>query len=451
MHVQTLAPVGTKRCLVVDDEPSICQTIAIALENEGWTVTSCGDLAAGRRALADGTFDLALIDLRLGRGSGLDLLPLVQQRQDGIPVVIITAYASIPSAVEAMRRGATDYLPKPFNPAELRRAVEQAMAARAHQLRERALSGSALLESRVPVMQALLQRTFKVASSEGTTVLLLGETGTGKGVLAKALHERSPRRAGPFVLVACPALSQETLESELFGHERGAFTGAYRDNPGRLAQAAGGTLFLDEVGDLPLAMQTKLLRVLQEREYERVGGSVTIKADVRIISATHVDLAEAVRQGRFGQDLYYRLSAVELRIPPLRERGDDLPALITAMFEEVRSEIGRGPARVSVQALNRLRGHPWPGNLRELRNLVERACVLSNAEELKLEDLASLFDQKPRPALAETAEPALVSVRQMEVAHIRRVLAQTRTLEQAARILGVTEVTLWRKRKKYGL
>jgi NtrC-family two-component system response regulator AlgB len=241
------------------------------------------------------------------------------------------------------------------------------------------------------------------------------------------------------------------LESELFGHERGAFTGAYSEHPGRLAQAEGGTLFLDEVGDLPLPLQTKLLRVLQERKYERLGGSKTYSADIRVISATHVDLAEAVKQGGFREDLYYRLSAVELRIPPLRERIEDLPELITNMFAEVCQEMGRPQKRLSPQAMNHLRTYDWPGNLRELRNLVERACVLGAREEVQLDDLADMYEAQRRPKAAEKAESSLISVEQMEINHIRSVLAQTRTLEQAANVLGLTGVTLWRKRKKYGL
>jgi NtrC-family two-component system response regulator AlgB len=300
-------------------------------------------------------------------------------------------------------------------------------------------------------MQILLKKALQVAHSGATTLLLHGETGTGKGVLAKAVHDHSPRKDKPFVVVACPTLSQETLETELFGHERGAFTGAYRDHEGRIAQAEGGTLFLDEVGGLPLVLQTKLLRVLQEREYERLGGSKTMKADVRIISATNVDLPEAVKAGRFRGDLYYRLSAVELRIPPLRERIEDLPALLTGMLEEVRLEMGRGPKGLSTQAMNHLRTYAWPGNLRELRNLVERVCVLETKKEVQLEDLAALYETQLRPKPAERPESALISVEQIELAHIRAVLAQTKTLDQAAKVLGITGVTLWRKRKKYGL
>jgi NtrC-family two-component system response regulator AlgB len=435
---------------VVDDEPSICQTIRFALDTEGWSVSTCGDLASSRKLAASEPFDLALVDLRLGRRSGLDLLPVLKAEQPGIPVVIITAYGSIPSAVDAMRRGATNYLPKPFNPVELRRAVALAMAGRRPPKRDTGHPGP-VLESRAASMQALMLQIRKVAQSGVTTLLLQGETGTGKGVIAQAVHDLSPRRDGPFIVVPCPALPTDMLESELFGHVRGAFTGAHRDHEGRLARAEGGTLFLDEVGDLPLGLQTKLLRVLQEREYERVGDSRTVKADVRIISATNVNLADAVQSGRFRKDLYYRLGAVELRVPPLRDRKEDLPRLIDSMLGELRRETGRGPRGFSSQALVRLQSYDWPGNLRELRNLLERVCVLSGKDEIGLGDLVALYAEQGRPGAPKGEAAALVSMDQVEAAHMRRVLSQTRTLEAAAKVLGMTPVTLWRKRKKYGL
>jgi two-component system, NtrC family, response regulator AlgB len=445
---QTESP-ALKKCLLVDDEPSICQTIAFALETEGWSVQACPDLSSGRKAAMDKPFDLALIDLRLGRRSGLDLLPVLRARHPGIPVVIITAYASIPSAVDAMRRGATDYLHKPFDPDELRRVVAQAVAARAHLRREGSASTKPAFESRVPAMQSLFWKIRKMAESDATTLLFRGETGTGKGVLAKAVHDLGGRSGASFMVVACPSLSQETLESRLFGRERGVFTGPH-GGPGRLAQADGGTLFLDEVGDLPLALQAKLLRVLRERDYERADGAAP-KAAVRIISATSADLPAAVRAGRFRQDLYYRLSALELRVPPLRERIDDLPELIASILGELRREMGRGPKSLSPQAMARLRTYPWPGNIRELRNLLERVCVLADQDEVQLEDLAGLYEPVPREEAGSADFGAAASMDQVEAAHIRKVLSQTQTLEQAAKVLGLTGVTLWRKRKKYGL
>jgi NtrC-family two-component system response regulator AlgB len=437
-----------KKCLLVDDEPSICRTIAFALETEGWSVQACPDLPSGRKAAMDKSFDLALIDLRLGRRSGLDLLPVLRAKHPGIPVVIITAYASIPSAVDAMRRGATDYLHKPFDPDELRRVVAQAVAARAHLRREGSIAAKPALESRVPAMQSLFWKLRKMAQSDASTLLFRGETGTGKGVLAKAVHDLGGRSAASFMVVACPSLSQETLDSRLFGRERGVLSGAH---PGRPAQADGGTLFLDEVGDLPLALQAKLLRVLRERDYERSEGASPAPA-VRIISSTSGDLPAAVRAGRFRQDLYYRLSGLELRVPPLRERIDDLPDLVASMLAELRREMGRGPKGLSPQAMARLRTYAWPGNLRELRNLLERVCVLADRDEVQLEDLAGLYEAPaPREEAGVEGFAVTDSMDQVEAAHIRKVLAQTPTLEQAAKVLGLTGVTLWRKRKKYGL
>jgi len=450
----TAAPAATRTCLVVDDEEAICQSIAFALDSQGWTVRSCLDFDSASQALQDEPFDLALLDLRLGDRSGLDLLPLLQDAQPGVPVVIITAYASIPSAVEAMRRGALDYLPKPFNPQELRRAVGQALAAGLHQRMQRALDRRPLMESRVPAMQKVFEQARKVAQSD-VAVLVLGETGTGKGVLAKAVHDQSTRQKAPFVVLACPSLSDGLLESELFGHEKGAFTGAYRDHKGRLAQAEGGTLFLDEVGDMPLPLQTKLLRVLQSREYERLGGSETLQADMRIMAATHVDLAQAVKEGRFRQDLYYRLSGLELALLPLRERAEDLEGIAIGMLEELRAETGRGPKKISREALAAFRRYAWPGNLREMHNVLERACVLGEHEELRLADLPAAFRPQPKAPAAPTGGQdggaGLVSIEEVELAHIRKVLAATRSLDEAARILGIDGATLWRRRKKYKL
>jgi NtrC-family two-component system response regulator AlgB len=435
-----------KKCLLVDDEPSICQTVSFALETEGWSVRSCADLASGRKAATDESFDLALVDLRLGRRSGLDLLPFLRAQQPGVPVVIITAYASIPSAVDAVRRGATDYLRKPFDPIELRRVVAQAGASTGRLRRDGALSVHPALESRVAAVQSLFAKIRKLAQSDTSAILLRGETGTGKGMLAKAMHDLGGGRGAPFTVLACPALSPETLENRLFGRDSGAFAGPVR-RAGVSAQAGAGTLFLDEVGDLPLELQARLLRVLREREYERMGDPREGRNAVRIISATSVDLPAAVRAGRFRQDLYYRLSAVDLRIPPLRERIDDLPDLISVFLGELRREMGRGPTGLSSQALARLRTYAWPGNLRELRNVLERVCVLADQDEVRLEDLAGFFD----PAEGRQGGVAASSMNDVEAAHIRQVIAQTRTLDEAAKVLGLTGVTLWRKRKKYGL
>jgi NtrC-family two-component system response regulator AlgB len=442
----------SRHCLVVDDEADICQAIAFALEPEGWTVRRCLDLASALKAVEEQAFDLALVDLRLGDRSGLDLLPALRKAQGSVPVVIITAYASIPSAVEAVRKGAVDYLPKPFDPKELRRAVGQAMLSARHRSREADLERRVSFSSHSPAMQRVLEQAARIAESD-LSLLLLGETGTGKGVLAKAVHNRSKRSDGPFVVVACPSMQEGLLESELFGHEKGAFTGAYREHSGRLAMAHGGTLFLDEVGDLSLPVQAKLLRVLQTREYERLGGSETFQADVRIISATHVDLAKAMREGRFREDLYYRLSGLELKLPPLRERLEDLEQLAESLLGDLRSESGgQGPARLSREVLAAFKRYGWPGNLREMHNLLERACVMGDGRDVRLEDLSwGLGSAKQEAEASAPSGGGLASIEKMEEAHIRKVLAVAPSLDEAARILGIDGVTLWRRRKKYKL
>jgi NtrC-family two-component system response regulator AlgB len=433
-------------CLIVDDEPAIRKTLALTLEGDGWAVRACATVEDALRVAGVESLDLAMLDLRLGTDSGLDLLPKLLKLQPGLPVVMITAFASVNTAVEAMRRGAIDYLPKPFVPSDVRRAARQAVAHRAVERRSAETQAGALLESQAPAMREVLAMAQKAAASD-SALLLAGETGTGKGVLARAVHAWSPRAAKPFAVVACPALPLELLESELFGHAQGAFTGAYREQAGRLAQAEGGTLFLDEIGDLPMGIQAKLLRFLQDKQYERLGESQTRSADLRVIAASHVDLAGAAAAGRFRQDLYYRLGVVVLTLPPLRERLQDLPALCQVMLSELGAQLKRPGLSLSEAAAAGLQAHPWPGNLRELRNVLERACVMAERSVLQPQDLTLL----PAPAPSAGGPEALLSLERLEEAHIRRVLSVAPTLDQAARILDVDNATLWRKRKKYGL
>jgi NtrC-family two-component system response regulator AlgB len=296
-------------------------------------------------------------------------------------------------------------------------------------------------------MQGAIDTARQVAPSDAT-VLIRGESGTGKGVLARAIHAWSDRAGAPFATVSCPSLSGTLLESELFGHVRGAFTGAVRDNPGRVEACAGGTLFLDEVGDLPADLQPKLLRFLQEREYERVGDTVTRKADVRVVTATNRDLAEAVRSGQFREDLYYRLNIIQIDLPPLRERADDVPPLAEAMLGSLRR--GKSIIGYTGEAMKALKRYAWPGNVRELRNVVERAVILSRGEWIGVEELPPNLSG----AVAMGTTPAvgdLVTLDALEETHIRRVLGATKTLDEAAHVLGIDVATLWRRRKKYGI
>ena len=326
--------------------------------------------------------------------SGLDVLEEILRVAPQAAVIMVTAYASVETAVEAMRRGAFDYLPKPCTPEQVRQVLARIEKTRKLERRVAELESRPGLEgpeieltSQSPVMQKAIEVAFKAADSEAT-VLLLGESGTGKSVLARAMHHRSPRRAGAFVTVSCPSLSRELLESELFGHVKGAFTGATTDTMGKVAAADGGTLFLDEIGELPLDIQAKLLRLLQEREYERVGETKPRRANVRVISATNRDLSQAVAGGKFREDLFYRLNVISLRVPPLRDRVNDVETLALTHLRFIAGHSGKSVRAFSPAALEAMRQYTWPGNLRELRNVIERAVILSNGEAIEADDLS---------------------------------------------------------------
>jgi NtrC-family two-component system response regulator AlgB len=442
------------RVLVVDDEPRIRATLALCLEGEGYRVATAASAEEALAAARD-PFDVAFLDLRLGVADGLDLIGPLREAVPGLQIVVITAHATFGTAVEAIRRGAFDYLPKPFTPAQVRLAaekagVQRALLARVETLQERvaAAGPEAALTSRSPAMRRVLALARQVAPTDAT-VLLRGESGTGKGVLARAIHAWSPRAARPFVTVHAPALSAELVESALFGHVKGAFTGAVRDAPGRVAQAEGGTLFLDEIGDLPLALQPKLLRFLQDREYERVGDPATRRADVRLVAATNRDLDALVAEGRFREDLLYRLRVIELVMPPLRERPEDVLGLAEGMLAFYVRKYGRALEGFAPEAEAALAAHAWPGNVRELQNAVERAAILSPGPRVG----ADFLGAGPAPA-GPDGSPRVggpFTLAEVEEAHVRRVVAQAATLDEAARLLGIDRATLWRRRKQYGL
>ena len=439
------------RVLVVDDEKNIRTTLKLCLEQLGCEVVIAATAAAAVAEAARVDVDMAFVDLRLGADSGLELVSTLSGAHPSLAVVVITAYAEIPTAVDAMKRGAWDFLPKPFTPAQIRLVVDKVSERRQLSRRvaelERRLADTvpeADLASQAPAMRAALETIERVAASDAS-VLVRGENGTGKGVVARAMHVHSARRDQPFVVVNCPALSEELLGSELFGHVRGAFTGAVRDREGRVEAAAGGTLFLDEIGELPPAIQAKLLRFLQDREFERVGETRTRHADVRIIAATNRDLEKAVAEGRFREDLLYRLNVVEIRLPPLRERREDILPLARGFVAFFARAAKRQPPELSRAAEEALKGYAWPGNVRELRNAIERALILWPAAVLEPEAFPDKIARPPTaPELGGDS-----TLEEIEREHIQRVVSRTATFDEAAAILGIDSSTLYRKRKRY--
>ncbi|HZU98849.1 MAG TPA: sigma-54 dependent transcriptional regulator, partial [Planctomycetota bacterium] len=371
--------------LVADDETNIRKALRVCLEAEGARVFEAKSTQEAVAIVARESLDLALVDLKIGAESGLDLIPKLLARQHDLPIVMITAYATVETAVEAIKRGARDYLPKPFTPAQVRHALGQVVAMRRRESRLAELEErvqetipEADLTTRNATFRAALETAFKAAASD-STILLRGETGTGKGVLARAIHARSSRAEQPFVTVSGASFTSELFASELFGHVKGAFTGAVRDQPGKVEAARKGTLFLDEVGEVEPSLQAKLLRLLQEREYERVGETTTRRSNARFIAATNRDLEALVREGRFREDLLFRLNVIDVRVPPLRERPEDIEPLASsflAFFSRGRVR----PLRFGEGFVERLRAHPWPGNVRELKNAIERVAILASGD-----------------------------------------------------------------------
>jgi NtrC-family two-component system response regulator AlgB len=437
------------RILLVDDEKNIRRTMAMALESMDHEAVSAASGAEAFKELKNSAIDVVFLDLKLHQESGLDVLEEVLRLAPQAAVVIVTAFASIETAVEAMRRGAFDYLPKPCTPDQVRQVL--ARIERTKRLENRVVELESQLSAESPeidlttdspVMQSVIDMAFKAANSDAT-VLILGESGTGKSVLARGMHARSPRKGRAFVTVSCPSLSRELLESELFGHVKGAFTGALVETQGKVAAADGGTLLLDEIGDLPLEIQSKLLRLLQEREYERVGEAKPRRANVRVISATNRDLAEAVREGRFREDLFYRLNVITLRLPPLRERPQDLERIAKRHLDFFAQKGGKQFHGLSGEALEMMRSYNWPGNLRELRNLIERAVILGGGEEIGAGDFAEILEVR-----SELRIGGRVTLEELDNEHIRRVIANSRTIDEAAAVLGVDPATLYRRKKK---
>jgi len=441
------------KLLVVEDDKNIRRMLALFLESRGHEVRAVADGAAALAVLAEEPdVRLVLSDLRMAEINGLELLESIRGRYPEMLVVLMTAYATVETAVAAMKAGAYDYLSKPLALERVQQVIDRALEVGSLRVENRVLRDAVLdvplTESKSPTMQLLL-RTARQAATSDATMLLLGESGAGKNVLARQVHEWSPRRERPFVVVTCTTLSDQLLESELFGHVRGAFTGAIKDKPGRLEAADGGTVFLDEIADLSPALQSKLLRFLQERRFERVGGSHTIEVDARILAASNRDLEPLVAAGHFRGDLFYRLNVISLNVPALRERAEDIPLLIERLLAAAALRNRRPGLKLAADAMEALRGYAWPGNVRELRNSIERAAVLSRSDMIARDDLP---DRVFRPAAAQrVAAPSAGTLEDLEREHIRRVLGEAVTLEDAAETLGISTTTLWRKRRRYGL
>ena len=437
------------RVLVVDNDPEMLAMLRRHLEGEGLAVAGA---AGGREALAvieRADYDVILTDLIMDDLGGLEVLAAAQARTPAPRVLLMTAFGSLETAIEAMRQGAYDYLTKPFKLAEVTLAIRRALddqRLRAENARLRAeverQFGFERVVGQSRVIRTLLEQVRAVADSDAS-VLLLGESGTGKELVARALHWSSSRRAGPFVAVNCAAVPESLLESELFGHEKGAFTGADRKHVGLFAAAHGGTLFLDEVGDLPLAMQAKLLRAIQEKAVRPVGGAELVQLDLRLVTATNRDLVALVPEGKFREDLYYRLAVIPIRLPALRERAEDIPLLAEHFLRDAGGRLGKRLAGYTADALEWMREYRWPGNVRELENVVERAAVLAAGPIVTLADVRTEF------SVAPDASPLRPTLDELERQYIRRVLDEVEGDKQAAaKILGVSVRTLQRKEKE---
>ena len=446
--------------LVVDDDPAHRTMLRTLLTGWGYAIDEADDGSAAIERVHERVFDLIMMDIRMVKVSGLQALAEIKALNPAIPIIIMTAYSSVESAVEALKSGAYDYLTKPLDFDELRLVMERAME-HTHLRQENRLLRETLgshfdtqhIIGRSAPMMRLMETVAQVAPSEAT-VLITGESGTGKEMIAGAIHFNSPRKDGPFVKINCAAITETLLESELFGHEKGAFTGAHRQKEGRFRQAHGGTLFLDEISEMSLAMQVKLLRVLQEREITRVGGEEVIKVNVRIIAATNTDLAREIEEGRFREDLYYRLNVVALEMPPLRERREDIPLLAQHFLEALSKENRKNIKGFTPQAMDRLMKYDWPGNVRELMNAIERGVVLSRSEYLD-EEVLSLISSDESSSQDISSGDGLnadMPLDEVEKATILKTLESAGgNKSEAARRLGITRRTLHKRLKLYGV
>lgn len=452
-----------KRILVVDDETKMRRILEMALKGMGHQVEQAGDGVEALAAIDNAPFDLVMSDLRMPRMDGIELLRELRQRGEEVPVIVLTAYGTIETAVEAMKCGALDYIIRPFEMETMELAVNRVLAMSAVKrenrfLRDEVEKGWGEFIGTSDAMQKLYRLVQQVAPAR-SNVFIVGETGTGKELVARALHEASGRR-GLFVPLNCAAIPEELLESELFGHKKGAFTGATRDRVGKCELANGGTIFLDEITEMPQALQAKLLRVIQEGTVERLGSNVTTPVDVRFVAATNRDPQQAVAEGRLRQDLYFRLNVVCIDVPLLREREGDIPLLAKYFLRKYAVELGRPIPHLQPQTLERMQAYSWPGNVRELENLMERAAVLCQGNEITLEHFPAeiaqtVSDQRETPVLESALPESLAMKEQVEILEaclIKEALQRTdNNKSAAARLLEISERALWYKIKRYGI
>jgi two-component system response regulator AtoC len=439
------------RILIVDDEEIVRESLSGWLEKDGYTIGTAGDGPSALQAMEAQPWSILLVDLKMPGMDGLEVLRRVKETHPEAAVVVMTAYATVDTAVNAMKLGAFDYIVKPFDPEEVSLMVEK-IVAQQDLVRENVILRKALKKeyrfhdfvTKCPALLSTLELA-RTAARSPSTILILGESGSGKEVLARAVHAESARHDKPFIAVSCAALTETLLESELFGYEKGAFTGAASRREGKFEAARGGTLFLDEIGDISPKLQLDLLRVLEERRVTRVGGTESVPIDVRIVAATNRDLAKGVEEGRFRQDLFYRLNVITITLPPLRDRREDIPLLVDTFLEQLGAEMKRDVEGVSAEAMALLLAHSWPGNVRELRNVLERAVVVSTGPVLQAGHLGLTLRAEEMPE-----HPASLS--EVERQHIASVLKETGgNVTQAARILDIDRVTLYSKIRKYGL
>lgn len=447
---------GRTAVLVVDDEPAMRTALHANFARAGWGVETAGGVHDAMRAVQRRGFDLIVTDVRMRDGDGFQLLESIQAKSPGTPVILLTAYGSVPEAVQSMRGGALDYLTKPISFEQLLGAATRILAARTSAVPEaRSVgqgAGGTKVVGRSPALLKTLSRAHSAAST-GSDILIEAESGTGKEVMARYIHESSARRAKPFIAINCAAVPEALLETELFGHARGAFTGAAAAKAGKFELAHGGTLLLDEIGEMPLALQPKLLRVLQEREFERVGDARSIRVDIRIIATTNASLAALVEQGKFRGDLYYRLNVIPLTIPPLRERGGDIAVLAHHFAEAFARESGRRQPVLDASFLECLEGHRWPGNVRELANFMRRVLSLHSGEVVD----AAVFREEFRPVDSVAAASSGVGlpgtpIAMLERMHVEKTLAMANgNRTRAAEMLGISLRTMRNKIREYGL